>query len=36
MNKWRTTTNSTVVRIAVSAPTLGAVAAIVGAGWKWV
>jgi hypothetical protein len=35
MNKWRTTT-STVVRIAVGAPTLGAVAAIVGAGWKWV
>jgi hypothetical protein len=36
MNKWRTTKNTTVVRIAVSAPTLGAVAAIVGAGWKWV
>jgi hypothetical protein len=36
MNKWRTTRNSTVVRIVVSAPTLGAVAAIVGAGGKWV
>jgi hypothetical protein len=36
MDKWRTTTSNTLARIAVSVPTLGAVAAVVGAGWKWV
>ncbi len=36
MNNWRTSTKSTVVRIAVSAPTFAAVAAVVGAGWKWI
>ena len=36
MSSWRTTTKTTVARIAVSAPTLAAVAAVVGAGFKWV
>lgn len=36
MDKWRITKNSTVVRITASAGTLVAVAAIVGAGWKWI
>jgi len=36
MDKWRSTTTWTIARIAVSVPTLGAVAAVVGAGWKWV
>jgi hypothetical protein len=36
MSTIRTTAGNTLVRIAVSVPTLGAVAAVVGAGWKWV
>jgi hypothetical protein len=35
MDKWRNVRNSTVVRITASAGTLVAVAALVGAGWKW-
>lgn len=35
MDKWRTAKNSTIVRISASAATLVAVAATVGAGWKW-
>jgi hypothetical protein len=35
MNKWTVFQNNTVVRVAVSASTLVAVAALVGAGWKW-
>ncbi len=35
MNKWNITQNSKVVRVAASASTLIAVAAIVGAGYKW-
>lgn len=35
MDKWRNARNSTVVRITASAGTLVAVAALVGAGWKW-
>ena len=36
MKSWSSSTKSTVIRIAVSAPTLGTVAAFVGAGFKWV
>ncbi len=36
MNKWSVLQNSKVVRVAASASTLVAVAAIVGAGYKWV
>lgn len=35
MNKWNLMQNSKVVRVAASASTLVAVAAIVGAGYKW-
>lgn len=35
MSKWRIAKNSTIVRITASAGTLVAVAAIVGAGFKW-
>lgn len=35
MDKWRTAKNSTIVRISASAATLVAVAATVGAGYKW-
>ena len=35
MDKWRMMGNSTIVRITVSAGTLVAVAALVGAGFKW-
>jgi hypothetical protein len=35
MNKWRLLKNSTVVRITASTGTLIAVAALVGAGYKW-
>lgn len=35
MDKWRNAKNSTIVRISASAATLVAVAATVGAGWKW-
>lgn len=35
MDKWTIFSNSNVVRIAASAATLVAVAATVGAGWKW-
>ncbi len=35
MDKWTVFQNSRVVRISASASTLIAVAAIVGAGWKW-
>ncbi len=35
MDKWRILQNSTVVRISVSAATLVAAAAVVGAGHKW-
>ncbi len=35
MNKWTVLTSSRIVRITASASTLVAVAAIVGAGWKW-
>lgn len=35
MNKWTIFQNSKVVRVAASAGTLVAVAAVVGAGWKW-
>jgi len=35
MGKWTVFQNSTVVRIAASAGTLVAVAAIAGAGYKW-
>ena len=36
MDKWRIAKNSTIIRIFASAGTLVAVAAIAGAGWKWV
>jgi len=36
MDKWTIFSNSKVVRVAASASTLVAVAAIAGAGWKWV
>jgi len=36
MDKWNILTNSKIVRISASASTLIAVAAIAGAGWKWV
>jgi hypothetical protein len=35
MDKWTIVRESTAVRIGASAATLVAVAAIVGAGWKW-
>ncbi len=35
MNKWTIFQNSKVVRVTASAGTIVAVAAIVGAGWKW-
>ncbi len=35
MDKWTIFSNSKVVRIAVSASTVVAVATIAGAGWKW-
>ena len=35
MDKWTILSNSKVARIAASATTLVAVAAIAGAGWKW-
>jgi len=35
MDKWRTAQSSMIVRLTASAGTLIAVAAIVGAGWKW-
>jgi hypothetical protein len=35
MDKWRMLNNSTIARITVSAGTLIAVAALVGAGYKW-
>lgn len=35
MNKWTRIQESTAVRIGASAATLIALAAIVGAGWKW-
>jgi hypothetical protein len=35
MKKWNILQNSTAVRVTASAGTLVAVAAIVGAGWKW-
>lgn len=35
MDKWTILSNSKVVRISASAATLVAVAATVGAGWKW-
>ncbi len=35
MNKWTVLSSSRIVRITASASTLVAVAAIVGAGWKW-
>ncbi len=35
MNKWSIFNNSKVVRATASAGTIVAVAAIVGAGWKW-
>ena len=36
MNTWRNLKNSTIVRIASSSGTMVAVAALVGAGHKWV
>lgn len=36
MDKWRNAKNSTIVRISASAGTLVAVAALAGAGFKWV
>ena len=35
MDKWTVFSNSKVVRITASATTLVAIAAVVGAGWKW-
>jgi hypothetical protein len=35
MQKWNAFQKSTVVRIVASAGTVVALAAIVGAGWKW-
>ena len=35
VNKWRTAKNSTIIRIAASAGTIVAVAALAGAGFKW-
>jgi hypothetical protein len=35
MDKWTILSNSKVVRVAASASTLIAVAAVAGAGWKW-
>ena len=35
MDKWRIVKNSTIIRITASASTLVAVAALVGAGFKW-
>lgn len=36
MDKWRSTSRNTVIRISASAATLVAAAAIVGAGFKWI
>ncbi len=36
MNKWRIAKNSTIVRITASAGTIAAIAALAGAGWKWI
>lgn len=36
MNKWRQSVTSTAIRITASSTTLVAVAALVGAGHKWV
>ena len=36
MDKWRIAKNSTIIRIIASTGTLVAVAALAGAGWKWV
>jgi hypothetical protein len=35
MDKWRDLKDSTIARVSVSAGTLVAVAALVGAGFKW-
>ncbi len=35
MNKWKIAQNSLTVRVAASATTVVAIAAVVGAGWKW-
>jgi hypothetical protein len=35
MDKWRIAKNSTIIRIAASAGTIVAVAALAGAGFKW-
>lgn len=35
MNKWKAAQDSMTVRVATSATTLVAIAAIAGAGWKW-
>lgn len=35
MDKWRNARTTTIARVTVSAGTLVAVAALVGAGWKW-
>ncbi|MDT0165688.1 hypothetical protein [Cellulomonas carbonis] len=35
MDKWRNARTATIVRISASAGTLAAVAALVGAGYKW-
>jgi len=35
MDKWRIAKNSTIIRIAASAGTIVAVAALAGAGLKW-
>jgi hypothetical protein len=35
MDKWRILKKSMIVRYATSAGTLVAIAAVVGAGWKW-
>jgi hypothetical protein len=35
MNKWTVVASSRIVRITASASTLVAIAAVVGAGWKW-
>lgn len=35
MDKWTIIANNKIVRVSASATTLVAIAAIVGAGWKW-
>lgn len=35
MDKWRSNSKNTIIRISASAATLVAAAAIVGAGYKW-